>query len=132
MDQLQFPHTHKNDRDQPRTGHCQTIEYCKGFKYWDRSFCANSASTRSGCPYKSSLIKLYTVCHSFCIFLTRYPDISPPGHFPPCSNQVGRTIPPLFLAGLGHFPSCNIIRGGHFPSHLFAQRGHFSIIISLQ
>ena len=49
----------------------------------------------------------------------------PPGHFPPCSNQVGRTIPPLFLAGLGHFPSCNIIRGGHFPSHLFAQRGQF-------
>ena len=39
--------------------------------------------------------------------------------------QVGRTIPPLFLAGLGHFPSCNIIRGGHFPSHLFAQRGQF-------
>ena len=49
----------------------------------------------------------------------------PPGHFPPCSNQVGRTIPPLFLAGLGHFPSCNIIRGGHFPSHLFAQRGQY-------
>ena len=61
-----------------------------------------------------------------------HPDISPPGHFPPCSNQVGRTIPPLFLAGLGHFPSCNIIRGGHFPSRLFAYskeleaKNHFS------
>ena len=62
----------------------------------------------------------------------RYPDISPPGHFPPCSNQVGRTIPPLFLAGLGHFPSCNIIRGGHFPSHLLVnmkkEKLHITVI----
>ena len=46
-----------------------------------------------------------------------YPDISPPppGHLPPCSNQVGRTIPPPIFGRVRAFPLLQYNKGWTFP-----------------
>ena len=57
------------------------LKYLHDPKYSDRQIWANSACRpRSDCSL-SSLIRVYTVCHSVCIFWTLYCMVKPP-----CSN----------------------------------------------
>ena len=45
----------------------QTSQYCKNSKYWDIYVWANSVDSDQT-ALRSSLIRIYTVCHSFYIF----------------------------------------------------------------
>ena len=48
--------------------------YCNDPKFSDRQVWANC---RSNYPWRSSLIRVYTVCHSICIFWTHYSMVKP-------------------------------------------------------
>ena len=72
---------------------CFLVSYCNVPKFSDRQAWANSVNPDQTAP-RSSLIRVYNVCHSICIFWTHYSMVKPPK----CSNC--RTITPFCQLGV--------------------------------
>ena len=57
------------------------IEVPKGSHVFGQTGLGEQCRPRSGCSWRSNLIRVYTVCHSVCIFWIHYSMVKPP-----CSN----------------------------------------------
>ena len=78
--------------------------HCKNSKYWGR-LSEQTCRPRSDCSKRSSLIRVYIVCHSICIFCVHSTQF-----LPSCSILRAITV---FLFGVPMFRIFQVLRYSH-------------------